>query len=69
MGELTCYSPVRDVNKATGVKAKANVTDPRSQTQGQDHRPKAKVENAKVNFRLNATVNPFFQFRVIFANL
>jgi len=34
--------------------------------QGQGHRPKAKVkamaENAKVNFWVNATVNPIFQF-------
>ena len=29
-------------------------------------RSKAKAENARVNFRLNVTVNPFFQFWVIF---
>jgi len=37
--------------------------------QGQGHRPKAKAENVKVIFSVNAKVNPVFQFRVIFAVL
>ena len=45
----------RDVNKATGVKAKAR------DMRGHDHRPKASANNAKVNFQLNAIVNPFFK--------
>jgi len=44
----------RDVNKARGVRTKAR------DMQDQSHRPKA--ENAKVNFRLNAAVNPYFRF-------
>jgi len=40
----------RDVNKA---KAR--------DMRGHDHRPKARANNAKVNFQLNAIVNPFFK--------
>jgi len=46
--------PGRDVNKATGVKAR--------DMQGQGHRPKVKVKNTKVHFRVNATVNAVCQF-------
>jgi len=36
---------------------------------GQGHRPKTKAENAEVNFRTSAIVNPVFQFLVIFSIL
>jgi len=37
--------------------------------QGQAYRHKAKTENVIVNFLANATINPVFQFWVIFAIL
>jgi len=43
-----CYVAAKNVNKARGVKANVKARD--MQDQGQGHRPKAKDENAKVNF-------------------
>jgi len=46
-----------------GMLTRPEVSRPRpvSQGQGQGHRSKAKAENAKVNFLVNAKVNPAFQ--------
>ena len=44
----------RDAREATCFKTKAKDMHDRG------HRPKAKAENAKVNFRVNVTVNPVF---------
>jgi len=44
-----------DVNRVRSAKARHML----------GHRNKAKAENAKVNFWVNATVNPVFQFRII----
>ena len=47
-----------DVNKARGVKAKVKASKPRPRPET----CKAKAQNGKVNFRLNATAHPLFQF-------
>jgi len=43
-----------------GILTRPQVSWPRPVSHG--HRPKAKAENAKENFWVNATVNPVFQF-------
>jgi len=60
VGRVECKD---DVDLA-GMLERPEVSRPRpvSQGQGQGHRSKAKTKNAKVNFQINATVNPVFQF-------
>ena len=49
---------MQDGNKARRFKAKTSKPRPRPETckVNATHRPKAKAENTKVNFRANATV-------------
>jgi len=61
---------MKNIKKLDAAKLSGRQLDSQGCSEGQGHagpRPvsqghKPWAENAKVNFRLNATVNPFFQF-------